>query len=81
LKSQTFDMSENLSFYLVQGIIGEIRIQVPWTHLQSGQIQINIENVHLVFRHDADLYSSSNAHQTKMVSDLVNFLVDLFLLR
>jgi hypothetical protein len=67
LKSQSFDIGENLALNLVQGIIGEIRIQVPWTHIQSGQVQVTIENVHLVFRHDADLNSSTRSHKAKMV--------------
>ena len=59
---------------MISGVIDELRIQVPWTHLQSGQIKITIQNVSIVFRQNNDitpetLRSRKDAsHNAKMVS-------------
>jgi hypothetical protein len=43
-------MEDGLPLKLVSGFIGECRVQIPWTQLQSGHIKASIDNVHLVFK-------------------------------
>lgn len=73
LKSQSWDAGEGRSVKLVHGFIGELRIQVPWTQLQSGRVKVSVDKVHIVlkmFTEDSQEYFKARdemLHQSKMV--------------
>jgi hypothetical protein len=50
LKPQAFDAMDDLPVKLEYGAIGEMQIIVPWTQLQSGNITVIVDKVHVVVR-------------------------------
>jgi len=73
LKHQLIPIGNGVGIGLEYGRVGNMRIQVPWTRLQSGEIQVSTEDIDLVLRvhidHEQLLKDPilSKSHQNKMV--------------
>jgi hypothetical protein len=72
LKCQNWSIDDGVQLTMEHGFIGDIRIQVPWTHLQSGQIKITVDRVHIVLRpqvqgHDFYKANEGTKQSAKMV--------------
>lgn len=50
LKNQLIPIGNGVGIGLEYGSVGSLRIQVPWTRLQSGEIQVTTEDIDLVLR-------------------------------
>ena len=50
LKPQVFDVGDNIPMILEYGVIKEVQIIVPWAQIQSGNVTVIVDKVHLVFR-------------------------------
>ena len=50
LKRQHWTLDNGAALQLEWGNIGEVNIQVPWTQLNAGHVEIAAQNVHMVIR-------------------------------
>lgn len=50
LKQQYIPLGSGVGIGLEFGKVQQLRIKVPWTQLQSGEIEVELDDVELVFR-------------------------------
>eukprot|EP01038_Epipyxis_sp_PR26KG_P006870 gene6870-9407_t len=58
LKRKSWAISQAISLSMEHGEIENLQLQIPWSKLHSGQINLLIENIHLVFKVNLDDFSS-----------------------
>jgi hypothetical protein len=50
VKKQTWGINQNLSLTLEYGTIDKFNVQVPWLQLHTGQVNVFVDTVVLMFR-------------------------------
>ncbi len=76
LKQQYIPLGCGIGIGLEFGKVDKLRVQVPWTQLQSGELEVAVNDVELIFRlHFDDDVSQARMpdppeHVEKMVSSL-----------
>ncbi len=73
MKTQDFPVEDGVLLTMDYCFISEITIQVPWTKLQSGHINIKIDKVNIVLRphiqnHDHYKANEGTKQKLKMVT-------------
>lgn len=75
IKKKTWGLNQNLSLSLEYGSIEKFNVQVPWLQLHTGQVNVFVDTVVLIFRvnvldHDKDGVKSNDnfTQDLKMVS-------------
>lgn len=74
IKKKTWGLNENLSLSIEYGSIEKFSAQVPWLQLHTGQVNIFVDTVVLIFRINILDHDKSGAkggdnftHELKMV--------------
>jgi hypothetical protein len=74
LRKQSWEISKEIILSLEYGNIEKCNVQLPWTALHSGAVDIRIEDVHVIFKlHVKDHADDSSSvidslyHKIKMV--------------
>lgn len=76
IKKQTWGLSQNLSLSLEYGTIDKFNVQVPWLQLHTGQVNVLVDTVVLMFRlntldHEKDAAKGNESFTQELKMDLL----------